>query len=400
MTTTVATRIEADPLKYLSKEIIDFIKDPTEGKKRRLPSDARFKTKSGEPDYLGTALYHLNSLQEYYYAPDKSDKYGRFPYTESWQFRNAQSQENYVGTYFQQFARSVPELSQLKLPRSASRIFVSHDIDYIHGGLPQIGKALLKRLDFPEMLKVLVSFALHGPPWMDFDRIMKIDDVYDVKATFFWLVNKGRGNSPLNDAEIKNADYDINDPRLTRWFKKIKNRGFEHGLHKSASNIPLKEELGKLPMSVVANRNHYLLIRIPEHYDQIEQAGLKIDCSLGFPTEMGFRNGFSLPFTPYNFQENRPYGFVEVPLNIMDTTFRFHLGIQPSEAKKQIINFLDKHKTNAVISLVWHNISFSEINYPDWLELYKYILAYCRDSGIRSVQQKELLDFYYFCAPD
>src|SRR5262249_50700879 len=104
-------------------------------------------------------------------------------------------------------------------------------------------------------------------------------------------------------------------------------RGFSIGLHGSyrsamedrslASEAAiLGERCRRRPR---ANRQHWLRFESNRVlFREVETAGMLADSSLGFPESVGFRNGASFAFPPYDFERERPHRFLEVPLVIMD----------------------------------------------------------------------------------
>ena len=347
---------------------------------------------NGKPDYLGTCFYMLNSLQEYQ-APDSHfDDLGRFRSEHSYQIRFNCVREDLVKSYFEKLIRSIPQLRSHSPATESSKVFLSHDIDMISGAVLQEGKAVLKRLSISLLLKTILHYFLQGPSYRDMSRIMDIHDEYDVRSTFFWLVEKGSlRSSPNGNRKIPQADYNILSRSIRSEISKIEHRGFENGLHKSFANKSFDEEIEKLGIDTVSNRNHYLRIKLPKHFIDLENSKIKLDFSLGLGDHYGFRNSYGHPFIPFDLEENKPFSFLEVPLNIMDTTFKFHQKKEPKQAKSEILNFLDKHRENCTISILWHNDMFSPVKNPGWLNLYREILDYCRQNNIRSTTQKDLL---------
>ena len=67
---------------------------------------------------------------------------------------------------------------------------------------------------------------------------MDIEDEYDVRSTFFWLVNQGKGTRNIN-----NADYNFKDNNVQRVVNEITSRGWTNGLHKSAGKDTFENEL-------------------------------------------------------------------------------------------------------------------------------------------------------------
>jgi hypothetical protein len=349
----------------------------------------------GSEDLLGTAFYLVNCLQEYGPLAKCSDQYGRFMPEYSLQGKYGLHKRNFAGECFDKLAAVTPKLSHIKRPDKPSRILLTHDIDLIPHGLLEDGKALLMRGRFDLLFLLLVRHVLSGPSWADLDKIMDIHDEYGMKSVFFWLVEQGKSKSPFTGATIENSDYEFNSARLKAQRDRIQKRGFENGLHKSAGNFPFLQEMSRFENKTAYNRNHYLLYRLPDHYDLVEEAGLKVDCTVGFAGSYGFRNSYSQPFMPFNMQQRRPYRFLEVPVNLMDTTFKTYLGESPENTRKLITDFLDRHRTNSVLSLIWHNNMFFKYKNGEWLVQYKLILDYLRHNGIRSVLLKDLYDEYF-----
>jgi hypothetical protein len=113
---------------------------------------------------------------------------------------------------------------------------------------------------------------------------------------------------------------------------------------------------------------------------------------MGFPDAIGFRNNYGLPIRPYNFKEKRSYDFVEVPLNIMDTTLKFYQNCNSKQAAKMILEFLEKNKTNSLLTILWHNNYFFDQADKGWLELYKTILQFIKENGGEVTTAKRIIE--------
>jgi len=349
-------------------------------------NECLIRTDSGKPDYLSTAFYMLNSFQEY--GNNTHDELGRFSFSNSYQYRFGNVQENLVQYCFDKIGEH-PKLAHLQSPPSASLVFLSHDIDSIHGALFQDGFYLLKKGKPHLIFKLLWNELLQRPDWATFDKIMKMEDAYSFKSTFFWLVNRGR----LSKREV-NADYSIRSPLIQSAIGQAAARGWHNGIHKSISTESFSDEMNKCGFTPIANRNHYLKFNLPAHYNGIEKAGLKMDASVGFAEAYGFRNSYGLPFTPYDLENRKPYSFVEVPLTIMDTTLYRYQKKEATAAAVELVDFLEKNKFNAVISLLWHNNYFTNYKFRGYLTLYKTLLAYFYENHWKSIQPEEIIKNY------
>jgi hypothetical protein len=341
----------------------------------------------GKPDYFGTIVYLANYLQEYGAAGE--DELGRFPYALSLQFRYGCVRQDLVSSYASQLAQ---DLGRPAKERSPSRVFVSHDNDGLFRGFLQDGLYALKKGRLDWVLRLLLERVAMKHRWMNMSHIMDINEKYGIKSTFFWLVN--RGDVRVGDRALRNADYSITDPRIRRLIKDIERRGFEQGIHKSISDQDFSEELARLPFSCIANRNHFLKLSVPDHFKAVDEAGLKLDFSLGFAEHYGFRNSYALPFRPFDLKRGCVCSALYVPLAIMDTSNWSYMKLPLDEMKQQLEAFVSEHAESAVISILWHNKYFTEMKFKGYLTVYESLLNLCAQKAVHSVTQQELLTAY------
>ncbi|MEQ9188374.1 MAG: hypothetical protein RLP15_11610 [Cryomorphaceae bacterium] len=341
----------------------------------------------GAVDHLSTVVYMVNYLQEY--GRGEADEIGRFPFESSYQCKFGVVSENLVLKHFKLF------LEQFQLGTwtdQPSRIFVSHDNDGLYRSFKQDGMYALSKGRLDWLLRIVFSEVMRKPRWFNMDRIMDINDAYDLKSTFFWLVEKG--DVWVDQRKLRNADYAIDDPKILSQMERIRLRSFEQGIHKAIGPLSFRQELEKLPFACASNRNHFLRLRIPEHFTDIDEAGLKLDFSLGFAEEFGLRNNFALPYKPFDLRRMRPTEATYVPLMIMDTTNWTYKRLSLKSFKEESLSLIDQHASNAVISVLWHNKYFSDMKFAGYLEVYKAILDLCKQRNVTGITQKEMLSTY------
>ena len=216
------------------------------------------------------------------------------------------------------------------------------------------------------------------------DKIIEIETQLGFQSTFYWLVNKDK----------QNADYEITKPDIQKQISNISAKGFEIGLHKSLLETSFANELHAIDMPVAGQRYHFLKFNLPQAWSDIEQAGLKLDTSLGYSEDFGFRNSYGLPFMPYYLPEKRVYNLVEVPMNVMDGHFFYH-GKTVAQAEKLLIDWLDKNKENAIVTINFHNNFFDDMTYAGYEQLYITLLKYFKEEGLTHYTQKKLLEDFY-----
>lgn len=334
-------------------------------------------------DLLASAFQMVNALQEY--NTSAIDDLNRYQYQASYQYRLNVTGDNLVQRCFDAISQRL-NLQPKSIP---TRFFLSHDIDIVYGAILEDGFHVIKKGRFDIFLRMLFTVALGRPEWLNMDKIMKLESAHDCKSIFFWIVNKGRIN-----AREENADYNLKSRPIQKHFRNVESQGFENGLHKSLNRESFREEFAKYGNVPYANRYHFLKFRLPDAWHDIDSSGLKLDASLGYSAQMGFRNSYGLPFSPYNFASRQPFTFVETPLHIMDRTFYQYTKQTPEEAGKAIFEFFETNRTNCVLSVLWHNNFFTDFKFKGYLDLYKRILAYISDNNFRTISALEVIEQY------
>jgi len=350
---------------------------------RALNQNCLFEQYADKPDYLTTAYYMLNSIQEQ--RDQNPDELGRFRFKSSYQFQFNNATQNIV----QQCFDEISKVCDVPVRKEKTRFFLTHDIDAVNGAIIEDGFNVLKKGRIDLFLKMLFHVAIQKPDWLNMDKIMALESEYDCKSVFYWLVNQGR----INKREA-NADYAFSSKPIQKAFRQVDANGFENGIHTSISPETLAGEIHKFGKLPIGNRYHYLKFNLPDMYMDVEQSKLKLDASLGFAEEPGFRNSYGLPFNPYNQVDRKPFSFVEVPLHVMDRTFYQYKRSAVVEAEREIISFFEKNRENCVLSILWHNNFFTDYKFKGYLDLYKKILAYIKENNFETITQEEIIHHY------
>ena len=334
---------------------------------------------NNRPDYLSTCAYMANFLQEYVNDPTCFDELDRYRYHQSYQYKFRCIQENLVLQYLIKLQQTCSKLSHLRRKLVPSRLWVSHDIDYLYHTIWPDLKTAVKKFRIDQILRLL-SIKIHRDPDTEiFDQILKIHDTYGIKATFFWLVND-RKYKTASGRVIENANFNISDKKVRKYLGKIKAQNHHLGVHRSLGCQNLIDERNSIDPEIKINRNHFLAGRLPDTWRSLESAGITADATGGFSEAMGFRNSYGTPLHPFDPVTNRAFKIREYPLHIMDATF-INLDQKPKAVENEIKNFLMRNQTDCLISLLWHNNYFSEVKFREWIDVYKSVLSYCKNQN-------------------
>jgi len=123
----------------------------------------------------------------------------------------------------------------------------------------------------------------------------------------------------------------------------------------AAQAAALERAIGARPLG---SRQHWLRFDQPEKlFQAVERSGLLFDSSLGFAETVGFRNGASFAYPPYNFSQEMPHQFLEIPLVLMDGNLEAACrasGEDPESVAREILSASRKWAWGG-IAAVWHN---------------------------------------------
>lgn len=346
-----------------------------------------FKDIMSEIDVLATIFYLISRYEEW--TAYETDKHGRFP-----------NQNNSLAglegipivdilVYF--LLRSLAVESN----QFDTKLEISHDVDYllkfptIKKRITRLGHTLLRQKSPSIFLKTfLQAFKKGKDPYWNFEKLLS--DKKDVKKYLFVM-------SGGNTKGIE-GHYSIKDRLVETLVGLAKERNYELGLHPSyhtfAEEDRFRHEMQvfeqTLDQKPLYNRQHFLRWQFPQTPDIIEKSGVGHDFTLGFNDRIGFRCGTSFPYQLYNFQEERPYSFIEHPLIIMDVALLRQAGYihydtathsLSIERAKDIYNAFAARLRSLPcaygLSINFHNSSFDEaaVDAPKLWQLYNTITA-------------------------
>jgi peptidoglycan/xylan/chitin deacetylase (PgdA/CDA1 family) len=319
------------------------------------------------------------------YNPPFLDQYERFPYYLS---KHRDVMEPTISKYLIDNGLD-PEYPDGK--RFA--VCLTHDIDVIKqryvSCMAESIKSTLKGNYRDSVQYTLCGLNKKKHPFWNFKEIMKVEEKYDAKSSFYFLA--------LKPGE-KDYNYDLKE--VTREMKEISDSGWEvglHGGHGSYNNIEqmvqekkLLEEI--LEKEVIGYRNHYLRFKIPDTWELLSKAGFKYDTTFGYADCVGFRNGMCHPFKPFNLNTGEQIDILEIPLTIMDCTLlRDYMRLDFEKAwelTKQLIDKVEQYR--GVITILWHNSYMSGY----YLKFYEKLLKYCSDKNAWITSGAEICNWW------
>lgn len=120
----------------------------------------------------------------------------------------------------------------------------------------------------------------------------------------------------------------------------------------------LEKVIGK---PVTSSRQHFLRLRLPETYRELERIGIKEDHSMGFADAVGFRAGTCTPFPFYDLEQDRETDLMIFPFEVMDSALCYKMKLDPDQAIAAAGQVIDRVKAvQGTFIGVWHERFLSD----------------------------------------
>jgi hypothetical protein len=171
--------------------------------------------------------------------------------------------------------------------------------------------------------------------------------------------------------------------------RELQQEGFDVGLHAgyaAATNLEdFRYEKGVIEDyidgDVVSCRQHYLHWDVAATPRIQSEAGIRVDTTVGFNRNIGFRAGTALPHRLFDLVRDEPLDVLEVPLIIQESPLLSANALEldvplAQEAMEELIDRIAE--TGGVVTLLFHPHSLAQAAH---LHLYTWALDYARDRG-------------------
>ncbi|MEO1623575.1 MAG: polysaccharide deacetylase family protein [Bacteroidota bacterium] len=316
-------------------------------------------------DVFESLFFHISRYEEWQASEAQMDEHGRMKEGEQYLVKHDLCFHPVVDQLLGAFLETILEKP---LPKRASVFRMSHDIDELvkFEAWWRIWRSSLgmiwRRQSPAKMIRLWQSY------WRS-----RGDGVRDPYDTYGWMLKQEEDFQKVLYLHVGgqhkfDSPYSLDHPQVQRIRQLCRERAYIIGVHPSyeaavdasllaAEKTHLEEWLGK---TVTYSRQHYLRFGWPETPDILEAAGIEEDSSLGFAHRIGFRCGTAFPYHLYNFREERPYRFREVPMSLMDVSLFRQSGYDVSQLVEIWHSFLSQHSHQSMLTFNFHNCRFDD----------------------------------------
>ncbi len=270
------------------------------------------------------------------------------------------------------------------------KVALTHDVDRVKKSYQYFSYFLRNVLNknYKQALYHITSFFYAEPYW-NFDKIIKIEESYKVKSTFFFMNEEIKFQlfNPKN-WKLSLGRYKIEEEKIMNVIKYLDQNGWEIGLHgsyNSFKDVKLLQTEKSLLESIVGHN----ISGIRQHYLNLDKSTWKIQKEIGFKYDTSFGYRYDIGYKDEKFLSFHPFGddFTVFPLVIMDSCF-----MNSAKKKEKLSHLLDiTEKNNSILVINWHQRSFNENEFPGYKKAYCDIIEECKK---RNAIFKTLKDYF------
>lgn len=327
-------------------------------------------------DLFAAAFFLLSRYEEY--LEFDTDRHLRFPAKASVAAQYAFLQQPVVDIWI----RHLASILGLDFP-SKSNVALTADIDLLW--------KYQHKSNWRTWAGIFRDFIAFRWPKLRERRLVqngKKNDPFDV---FDWM--EAQAGKPLLYFVLCGGDtkYDRNTPATHPAFqqkiKKIASKN-ELGIHPSYDAQTMRKIVFEkknleqiLNQTVDRSRQHFIKLALPKTYQELVQAGISEDYTMGYPDANGFRAGTSMPFYWFDMSENKATSLRVHPFVYMDASSVFYLRQNEQEELHEIERLARSIKENGgTFCGIWHNYLLGdELQYPGRKRRYTQTLTILED---------------------
>ena len=343
-------------------------------------------------DIFADIYFMLTRWEEY--VTDDKDEYGRFPEKKALTIRNGIHRRPVVNEAVEMLWNIMKFLGYAGSRKKKNfEAVITHDVDEIirNKNILKLFRILAGDLVLRKKPSLIFSSAKEyinvrsgkkKDNYDTFDFLMELSEKIGVKSHFFFLSQK---IEPGKNNLYSNYDYRYNiaDQKVVSIIRNIRDRGHSVGIHGSYNSYNNTELLSREINSLKAvagdiceSRQHYLRFSPPVTWEIESQNNIKIDYTLGFAEEIGFRCGICSPYPVFDFLRREPLALVELPLTVMEGAVLF-LTKDPDDFYTRICSVINTvKKFEGKFVLLWHTNTFNGFEWDPYQKYYSEIINY------------------------
>ncbi|MES2680179.1 MAG: polysaccharide deacetylase family protein [Bacteroidota bacterium] len=328
-------------------------------------------------DLLGASFWLLARYEEY--LPHKTDSFNRFHYRSSLAYQYDFIQLPLINLWLAELKRRLlQKFPGLDFKQRGYNFLSSVDIDnaykYKYKGLVRTIAGFISDRSFQSMkARFNITFKNKKDPFDCYDFLIAAHRDNDIKAIYFFLLGD------YGDNDKNHSSSNLNFQSLIKHLADYSMVGI-HPSFGSKNNLhQLRVEASRLSnithKVITKSRQHFSILKFPNTYRDLLQAGILADYSLGYTNFNGFRASYCYPFYWYSLDIESQSALQVHPFAITENTVALDAERDSKsfiETARPLIDEVKKYHGQLIS--IFHNDTFTEEmkkNYLAFLQMAK-----------------------------
>ena len=317
-------------------------------------------------DLFGASFWLLTRYEEY--LPYKSDKHNRFNYKSSLAYQYDFIQTPLINLWLNELKNLlIIKYPELKFNIQSYNFISTIDIDsafkfkfkgFVRSTAGYISD-ILSRNFISLKLRWLVNTGKKSDPFDCYNFLIDVHKKERVEAIYFFLL----GDYGPNDKNHAATNLDFQ--ALIKGISDYSKIGIHPSFGSNKNSQQLKIEISRLAniihSAITKSRQHYSMLKFPQTYQNILNAGILEDFSMGYTNYNGFRASYCLPYRWYSIENETATPLIINSFCINENTLIYFSKKENKtleELTEPLINEVKKY--NGKLVSIFHNDSFNE----------------------------------------
>ncbi|MCE3229429.1 MAG: hypothetical protein K0S32_3980 [Bacteroidetes bacterium] len=318
-------------------------------------------------DLFGAAFWLLSRYEEY--LPHKTDKFNRFHYKSCLAYQYNFLEIPLVNVWINELKKIISEkFPELSMKQRKYNFVSTIDIDNV---FKYKNKGLVRTLAgyVSDMMKnnaegvrkrTSIIFNRTKDPFDCYDFLIKENYEKNISTIYFLL---------LGDYGINDKNHSASDLRFQALIKHLGDYS-SIGIHPSFgsnNNLQqLKVEISRLAnithRQIVKSRQHFSMLKFPQTYQSLLQAGIGEDYSMGYTNMNGFRASYCFPFKWYSLDDEQETTLVIHSFAVTENTLKFFSEKDKKDFMELALPLINEvKKAGGEMISIFHNDTFDDL---------------------------------------
>ncbi len=330
-------------------------------------------------DIFAASFYLLSRYEEY--LPHEEDMYGRYAHENSLAYKGGFISLPLINIWMKDFTQRLKEkFSTFNFQHSTFNFYPTYDIDiayaYKHKGFFRNAGSFFRS---PSAERISVLLGSKKDPFDSYDWLDELHQQNHLQPLYFFLVTEKNIGYDKNILPHKEVMWKLIERHMTK---------YSIGLHPSwqSGDNPylLKKEKAQLEAMcerrqtpIERSRQHYIRFSLPQGYQQLIDAGITDDYSMGYGSINGFRASVASAFYWYDLEKEEQTHLRIHPFCYMDANSFYEQKLSAGEAYDEMMYYYTVCKAvNGTLITIWHNNFLgTDKKFTGWKDSYKKFIA-------------------------